>query len=167
MLRLNNCFIYDVPNHLTHKKHIIDLIDKIPPNKYGGVLTDYNLPNTFPREYQNYFMSQVYPGFKFKFLDAIKMPFLDLTNLWFQIYNQNDFHDWHVHGNCHYTNVYFLELPNQEFKTEVKYADEKILLDLTEGKILSMPSFYLHRSPINLSSKHKVIISFNTSVRYF
>ena len=33
-----------------------------------------------------------------------------ISNGWFQQYTNNDFHDWHLHTEVNYTNVYYLEL---------------------------------------------------------
>ena len=55
MITLNNIplsFLYDVPKDVDHKNIILDLIQKIPPNKYKEIShTDVNLPEGFHREY--------------------------------------------------------------------------------------------------------------------
>ena len=44
------------------------------------------------------------------------MNSLDLIvqNIWYQQYNSNDEHDWHTHTGSHYTNIYFVELPDKD-----------------------------------------------------
>ena len=53
MITLNNIpvsFLYDVPKAVDHKNIILDLIQKIPPNKYKEIShTDVNLPEGFHR----------------------------------------------------------------------------------------------------------------------
>ena len=36
---------------------------------------------------------------------------------------------------------------------------------IKEGQILTIPSFYLHQSPINNLKEPKIIISFNTTLK--
>ena len=77
----------------------------------------------------------------------------------YQSYNK---HDWHIHGLCHFTNVYFLELEDPEIKTEIKDLYGTVInYSAKEGDILSFPSFLYHRSPTNNSKKRKTVISFN------
>ena len=53
-------FIQDVPNHQTHKKILLDLIDKFPNNPYENVTkTDWNLPKKFKRKYLDYFYPHI------------------------------------------------------------------------------------------------------------
>lgn len=83
-------------------------------------------------------------------------------NLWFQQYEQNDTHDWHVHGFCHFTNIYFLELPDQPYKTQVQdFFGNIIEYSANEGDIISFPSCLYHRSPPNKNIQRKTIISYN------
>ena len=73
MITLNNIplsFLYDVPNAIDHGNNIINLIKQIPPNKYKAIShTDFNLPEGFHREYTFYFLKNIYPQFKQKFLE--------------------------------------------------------------------------------------------------
>jgi hypothetical protein len=55
--------------------------------------------------------------------------------------------------------VYYIDLPEKKYKTE--FLD--IEIPIQEGNLVIFPSFLLHRSPINMSNKEKVIISFNFS----
>ena len=158
-------YSYDVPNHLEHKKNIIELIKRIPPNKYESVShQDYNLPNTMLREYKNYFVKQIFLKFREEFIDCTKITKLGVHNIWFQWYDPRSFHTWHIHGACHFTNIYYINLPDETLSTEVKYCGKKIKLPIKEGKILSFPSFLSHRSPVNQTNDCKIIISFNTSI---
>lgn len=86
-------------------------------------------------------------------------------NFWFQQYNKNDFHDWHIHKHCHWTSVYFLELPHTSLKTEIQSFDRQSLLEYNakEGDIITFPSCLYHRSPINQLPIRKTIISFNSN----
>ena len=86
----------------------------------------------------------------------------DITQLWFQQYNTNSNHSWHTHGN-NWTNVYYLDLPPDSPKTQfINPIDNSIQeFNVSEGDILSFPSFIPHQAPTNLSNSTKTIISWN------
>ena len=86
-----------------------------------------------------------------------------LREIWFQQYEQNSLHGWHVHGS-NWTNVYFLELPDDCPKTQFidPYNQNTIKeFAVEEGDILTFPSYVIHRAPINSSANRKTIISWN------
>jgi hypothetical protein len=85
---------------------------------------------------------------------------LSLKNYWFQQYAEGDHHDWHIHGGCVFSNVYYVDLPKNAAKTTFKYGSEIFSVDVEEGYILSFPSCYSHCSKPNEAST-KTIISFN------
>tara|TARA_R110000772_G_scaffold3152_1_gene11437 strand:+ start:78 stop:581 length:504 start_codon:yes stop_codon:yes gene_type:complete len=166
MKKIDSAFIYDVPNHEEHKKIIIELIKKIPQNKLNEDQishTDYNLPSTMRKDWQHYFYKNIYNYFKDSFEDLIHVK-LFTDALWFQWYETNDYHDWHTHPKCHFTNIYYLNLPNKNIKTVVKDFDNFKNFDIKEGQILTFPSFWKHKSPPNNFKESKIIISFNTNV---
>jgi hypothetical protein len=89
--------------------------------------------------------------------------FFRLKEIWFQQYEQNSHHGWHVHGS-NWTNVYFLELPEDSPKTQfINPYDQTTVaeFDIKEGDILTFPSFVIHRAPPNLGTSRKTIISWN------
>jgi hypothetical protein len=86
-----------------------------------------------------------------------------IREMWFQQYEQNSLHGWHVHGS-NWTNVYFLELPKECPKTQFidPYNQTTIKeFDVKEGDILTFPSYVIHRAPVNSSNHRKTIISWN------
>lgn len=86
--------------------------------------------------------------------------------LWYQQYNKNDAHGWHIHGD-NYTGVYYLQLPEGSSKTELvnHYLQDKEIqtaqIEAKEGDIIIFPSFVIHRSPKIDNDVTKTIISFN------
>lgn len=91
-----------------------------------------------------------------------------LREFWFQQYNYNSGHGWHIHS-ANFTNVYYLDLPDGTPKTQmISPFDQKTIseFDIKEGDILTFPSFVLHRAPPNLSSRQKTIISYNIDIDY-
>ena len=87
------------------------------------------------------------------------------TNYWFQQYYKNSFHNWHVHGATSWTNIYYLELPNEEVKTNIRNqkTESIVIPDIEEGYILTMPAILWHCSPINFGDERKTVIVFNTT----
>ena len=108
-----------------------------------------------------------YPHLKKK-LDEIfkKMGYSQylLEALWFQQYEKESYHGWHVHGS-NFTAVYYVELPEDSPGTELinTSLNKKIHIDVKEGDIIFFPSYVIHRGPPNMSNERKTIISFNTS----
>ena len=90
---------------------------------------------------------------------------VDTHDAWFQQYENKAEHTWHNHSGYQFTNLYFLELHDTNYKTEICGLNGKLIeYEAKEGEVLTMPSFLLHRSKPN-GSERKTIISFNTSYR--
>jgi hypothetical protein len=85
---------------------------------------------------------------------------LNFNNYWFQQYAEGDYHDWHIHKNSTYSNVYYVDLPQGAAKTTFRFREEEFSVDVEEGYILTFPSSFLHCSKPNKAST-KTIISFN------
>ena len=87
------------------------------------------------------------------------------TSIWFQVYAKNDFHITHTHPQCNFSNVLYIELPDNNLTTNIyDLSDNKIDINIEEGNIVTFPSFYRHNSPKNTTDKSKIVISFNTDV---
>jgi|APCry1669189369_1035219.scaffolds.fasta_scaffold00030_41 hypothetical protein len=95
--------------------------------------------------------------------NMLKLPFnIDCIDYWFQQYRTGDYHSWHSHANCLYSNVYYLDLPEGSSKTTFKFIDEEFEVEVTEGDILTFPGSVLHCSKPNKSEQTKTVIAFNT-----
>jgi len=165
MIKNNNLFLYDVHEHQKHKLEIINLIKQIPKNPYSHIShTDYNLPSTFYRAWHEYFIKNIYFHWKDKFSDYVNSG-IYLHNAWFQWYEKNDLHDWHTHQATHFTNIYYLSLPNNDIKTKIKDFEGEKNFDICEGQILTIPAYWKHKSPPNKFDEPKIIISFNTDIK--
>jgi hypothetical protein len=162
-------FVYDVPNFKEHKENILSLIKDIPRVPFFDKSceishTDWNLPKHFERKYLDYFYKNIIDDYRSWFIKKYNLTDYIIHNCWFQQYNKNNFHNYHTHGNCNFTNVFYLELSDKKMTTEVLNLDnQKIDLECKEGQILSFPGFLLHRSKIIETDLRKTIISFNSS----
>jgi len=86
-----------------------------------------------------------------------------IHELWFQQYEKSSGHGWHVHGS-NWTNVYFLEFPEDCPKTEFIDPLTQITVqqfNVKEGDVLTFPSYVIHRAPVNNSDNRKTIVSWN------
>ena len=90
---------------------------------------------------------------------------IKFSNLWFQQYIENNFHNWHIHD-CNFTGVYYVEMANEENnKTELLTGDGKIAPEVDEGDICIFPAFIIHRCPPIESTNRKTIISYNFDIQ--
>jgi len=167
-----NILVSSLEKHVEIKQQILNLIGELPDAPLDDPAhpddkiskTDWQLPDSAEKKYLSILkpiivdhMSNVFKHFNPKGVE--------FGNFWFQQYETNDTHDWHIHRYCHWTSVYFLELPDNSIKTEVQDLTRTHLLDYNakEGDIILFPSFLYHRSPVNVSKERKTIISFNTN----
>ncbi len=85
-----------------------------------------------------------------------------IKEIWFQQYNVDSYHGWHVHG-YNWTSVYYLDLPDNSPKTQMINPFDQTTIsefEIEEGDILTFPSFVVHRAPVNKGDR-KTIISWN------
>ena len=139
-------------DNLTSKRSIIDQTFSENISK-----TDYNLEDE-SKEYKNIIISNIVPY-------TYKQSYISQTidNIWFQQYQKGDTHGWHIHPNCHYSHIYFLDLPIRKYSTEFFYDNKIHKVDVKEGDLISFSSTIIHRSPIIEEDTRKIIVSFNTS----
>jgi len=88
-----------------------------------------------------------------------------IHEIWFQQYAKEAKHSWHVHG-CNFTSVYYLDLPEDTPKTQWldPITGQECDFEVSEGDIITFPSWTIHRAPVNETDKIKTIISWNMDV---
>jgi uncharacterized protein YjlB len=166
---IQNCpfYLYKVPNHIELKKKILKAIADagifsigLPDQKIFN--TDWHLPPNHNRPY----FEHIHPVIQKHNAELIKttgVPAdsgLDLKNYWFQQYKEGDCHGWHIHGGAVFSNVYYVDLPNEAVKTTFKNGEETFEVPVEEGHILTFPACFLHCSKPN-KADIKTVISFN------
>jgi len=162
--------ITDIKEHNQNKKKLISLIYKIKESNIANEnsnisRTDWNLPKETRREYLDLFYSIIRPYMNVM-TNKLKCHSWDITNAWYQIYKKEDKHSWHSHSHSNFTNVYYINLPEEKIKTQLyDIIDNKIIdeIEIKEGQLFTFPAHIIHRSPINTSDKNKIIISFNSN----
>ena len=163
-------FIHKVETHKDIKEDLLGLIanqqdDPISFNETTHISrTDYHLDETHKRSYLPKFFEAIDSILReqAEYMLANQMT---VHHSWYQQYHNFDKHDWHTHGYAQFANIYYLELPNNEDKTDFfSILDKKIItdIDIKEGDLITFPAYILHRSNTN-SMKRKTIISFNSS----
>ena len=160
-------------NQLGLKKGKIQGTYDIPLISFGdetkGTKSDYFVHKDASRGYLDYFYSDVIRPVVEKVGKDLGLWPCDIKihDGWFQQYTNGGEHNWHNHADCQFTNVYFLELPDEEYKTEIVDENGDIIeFAVKEGDVLSFPSWMLHRSKPNFSKHRKSVISFNTSFNH-
>jgi hypothetical protein len=154
--------------HLEYKEQLLEIINTSHsgPDYDGSIIsrTDWNVNLGEQRQYWNLIFKDlndiIYPSFK-----EIGYEDIRYENCWFQQYNTNEFHKWHRHPGCQWSNVYYVELPEGTPATMFRnpYDQTEFTIDVEEGDIISFPSIVQHTSPINASDKVKTVIAFNLS----
>jgi hypothetical protein len=164
-----NCefYLYDVPNHAELKETILKSISDMgvhslfdSENKISN--TDWHLNPNYERFYfQN--IREIISTHLGNIMQTHSMPngeVLGLLGYWFQQYEEGDYHKWHSHGNCMFSNVYYLDLPEKAVKTSFILAGKEFEVPVKEGQILTFPSCFIHCSKPNKVGT-KTVVSFN------
>ena len=151
-------FVMKIKEHSEYKERLLSLIDKMPDSTYDTVTkTDWNISKDYPREYLEVFYHEILYKYLEEQQDFHNTFKTDITNGWYQQYTDNSEHRWHRHTKANFTNVYFLELPDKENRTEI----ENVEYDAEEGDLITFPAYLRHRS--KPSKGRKTVISFNSN----
>tara|TARA_R100001443_G_scaffold107347_1_gene117146 strand:- start:10748 stop:11305 length:558 start_codon:yes stop_codon:yes gene_type:complete len=126
--------------------------------------TDWDIANNYERPWVKFFL----PFFKPHLLEMIQSAGYanyELFEIWFQSYNENSTHGWHIHGR-NFTGVYYVNLPEGTPQTELYDRELGVFpIKAKEGDIVMFPSHTIHRAPKMLLDKEKTIISFNVEMK--
>lgn len=162
-------FVVPFTNHNVVKDKVIELVraDTNGPNfdkKDQISKTDWYSSESYSN--REYFKLLIENNFANEINDNLKYTGIgdwQIINLWYQLYNTNDTHDWHDHGQSHWSFVYYVQLPKNSKGTICKdmTTGEQIDPNQKEGDIFIFPSMIKHCSPPNLDNQEKIIISGN------
>ena len=136
-------FVKPFAKHKKLKKTFLKLIKNLPVIPGQRIYnSDWFLPENHHREYLKLFYSNIREHMN-NLCDELQCQRWEIHNTWFQQYKKTDQHDWHNHSKTQFSNVYFLELPDKNMKTE--FSDKR-QLDVIEGDIITFPAYLIHRS---------------------
>jgi len=161
-----------VENHSEVKESILKAIGDMPNLEIyedtSSIIskTDWKLSSEYSRPYWNIVGPIVEETVIREMFKLFKCDNIEITAYWYQQYLKTGVHEWHNHPKTHWTNIYYVELPSEEVKTELVDVtrNERIQFDAKEGDIVSFPGMLFHRSPTNMSDKRKTIMSFNIDI---
>jgi hypothetical protein len=159
---------------LEHKKIKQQILDVINSNNIVSCSsaqelianTDFYIANQFKEAKAKKYWDLIFPSIANHFDELIKITGQSkwwIDNYWFQSYNPEGFHSWHVHSSCMFSNVYYLNLPEGAAKTTFRYLDEEFEVDVQEGDIITFPGFLPHCSKPNKAATPKHVIAFNSN----
>ena len=162
-----------VKGHKKYKQKILDAIDDLPFNNYhaAGIhdknlaVSDWGLPKDYPRKYIDIYYKDVVPSPMEEIQKYYGAQGWTITNSWYKTYNKNSYYPWHNHPNVNFSVVYFLELPDSEFRTTVKIQDKIIEYEAKEGDLICFPAYLLHKAAENKGGRKTVIVS-NANIHY-
>lgn len=122
---------------------------------------DWDKSSDFERPWVKLIINDLKEHFK-KSFNKINYSDVLIKKIWFQQYEKDGTHGWHIHGD-NYTGVYYVSFKKTYAKTqiEIPLKNEIIEIDAEEGDIVLFPSFIVHRSSIQKIEETKTIISFN------
>jgi len=167
----NIYFLGNSKNHLDNKLQILNEIKTSPFEETCNISKcDWNISRELERVYKKTFFDKILFPFLNDACLLINATKFIVHNFWFQQYEKNSEHGWHIHEQTNYTGVYYLEYPDLTAKTDLYcfYNKNSIEVDLlNEGDILIFPSNIVHRAPKIKNDKRKTIISFNMSFTGF
>ena len=158
-------YLYDVPDHTNLKAQVLESIRSMevhPLSDEGQRIsnTDWHLGREYDRPYY-FHLVELFDTHSRKLVETSGVPTtLSPPNYWFQQYKEGDYHEWHIHPNRLFANVYYIDLPTGASKTSFKVGDNVFEVEVKEGQILTFPSCFLHCSKPNPTGV-KTVIAFN------
>lgn len=164
MKRDGSVYITKIKEHERVKPKLMSQIKDMPNQGVDNVTkSDWDLPKDFDRPYLKTFYELISP-----YMDLFaKKNYCKnwiIHNSWFHEYHERSDFKWHVHPNCQFANIYFLNLPDKKTTTNILDIDSKLInVNVEEGDFITFPSFLRHRSPM-VTHLHKTVIAFNSSV---
>lgn len=170
--RLDSVYsVADFDDHSYIKNQLLHLINR---SNAGSAVNDTDKVNitrvdwidgtNMDREWVRCFLPYILPHQAKVFKSMGFSKFL-IKEIWFQQYEQYASHGWHTHGS-HFTNVYYLELPESAPKTVLinPFTREEFIPDVKEGQTLVFPAYVIHKSPDDFFPERKTIISWNSDI---
>jgi len=171
-LKLNtSCLLDEFKEHSNVKDTLVSLIKDAKSevlnttNEYYGDnihRVDWNDNLNYERPWVKYIKPYIQKQLK-KYANYLGYNDVVIKGMWFQQYNTNGKHGWHIHGE-NYTGVYYVTFNNKCGKTELinpLSQDKKFTINAKEGDIVIFPSFVIHRASEQKTNDIKLIISFN------
>jgi len=155
--------------HDLYKDRLLKYFDdyNIAKNNYGDdniTKFDWHISTDFNREWVKMIYEDLHKHF-LKYANHLGFGICNINNLWFQQYNKNSTHQWHIHGD-NYTGVYYVNFNKDCAKTRLldSYLKKNYIdIEAEEGDIIFFPAVVIHRALVQNTNFLKTIISFNVN----
>jgi hypothetical protein len=163
-------------NHSQKKEHITKLIldtdDKGWYNNTGNfndrlLKTDWPLADNPERTWVKYFINDLHFQLN-NFADHLGYTNVLINKVWYQIYEKNGIHNWHIHAD-NYSGVYYIKMPEDDENNYTEFLspndfNRSFKIKVNEGDVIFFPSHLIHRAPALQKNDTKIIISWNANV---
>lgn len=163
-------------NHLNIKKNLTTLIAEAKDegwyNNNGNfndrlLKTDWPLAANSQRSWVKYFVNDLNHQLN-KFANYLGYTSVLINKVWYQIYERNNIHNWHIHSS-NYSGVYFLKMPEDDENNYTEFLtsndfEKSFKIRVKEGDVIFFPSHIIHRAPALQKDETKIIISWNLDI---
>lgn len=162
-------FVSIVSNHDNVKMQLLEDISSM--GVFGSITNGQSIYNSdwfLNNQIKKAYLPTVIPLFEnhnYELAKIFNAKNVNIENVWFQQYQTGDYHGWHAHPSSLFSNVYYVDLCDDSPKTSFRILNQELEVQVSEGMIITFPSFIQHCSKPNKSSKIKTIISYNSSYR--
>ena len=157
----------DVIHHSIIKDDILDKIasmgkcSMIESNYQSISNTDWHLDKNTSRPYYD-IVEPIIIHHNEEIRQLLGYSRIRVINYWYQQYERGDFHKWHNHPACVFSNVYYVSLSDNNPKTTFSYLGEEFSIPVHEGMILTFPGYLIHKSGENTTDDIKTVIAWNS-----
>jgi hypothetical protein len=130
------------------------------------IKTDWPKADNWERPWIKYSVNELYEQLNI-FAQELGYQETKLHKMWYQQYDYNDVHNWHIHDGS-YTGTYYVEYSKDCPTTQFLYPNnlnKSFTINVEEGDIIFFPCFFIHRSAVSKSKKRKSIISWNVDFK--
>lgn len=155
--------IRKIKEHKELKDKVLQLISESPGSASGDITrTDWMDGRQQHKKYFEFLGPYIGPYLE-EILKDLGHKECRLETFWFQQYEYLSQHPWHTHPLCGWSNVYYVEFPKDGPPIEIKmpFSDEIVTPNVKEGDLLTFPSNFFHRSPLNKSNLRKTVVTFD------
>ena len=165
-------FVYKISQWESKKKQLKDLYNRsilIGGDNYPYVNTDFHKQQTKDFQY-NHEIENILKDEIQLFKSESELNRYKVSDSWFELALEHQFHPVHAHGPIGYSSVCFIEFDTSvhqgtiflsPFNNFVNGDSLKFSSDVSEGTILFFPSIIKHYTMPHNSSKERLILSFN------
>jgi hypothetical protein len=161
--------------HIENNKSFKDeLINSIENSYHKCIKNDYELisktdwgvhDKVWEKEWSQIFFHYAYPSIENFYMELGYRSF-SVDSIWFQEYETGSSHSWHTHPSATFSNIYYLNYPQDSPPTQFLVKGKKIDAEVQEGDLILFPGSVIHRSPENTSSQKRLVVVFNSYAEY-